>query len=414
MTESITFAAPLTLNNGVTIKNRFFKSAMSEQLSTKALLPAPSLAVLYRAWAQGGVGLITTGNVMISPDAMGEPRQVVLEQGVDLAPFEACAKAGTENGAHVWMQLNHPGKQIPNIINKKPVAPSAIPLGGGLEKIFNTPRELLSQEIDTIITRFAESAALAKQAGFTGVQIHGAHGYLVSQFLSPRHNQRTDKWGGSAENRMRFVLELYKAIREAVGVDYPVGIKLNSADFMKDGFSDNESMEVVEALAAVGINLIEISGGTYESPEMMGEHSKAPVKESTQRREAYFLEYAEKVRSRVDTTLVVTGGFRSGPAMNAALQSGATDMIGIARPLAVYPDLPNRLLNDPEFTVSIKRPTTGIKIIDLASALDIAWFEQQMHRIGKGKSVKPDLSPIRAAMGSLLTTGVHAFQKRRA
>lgn len=414
MTESITFADPLTLNNGVTIKNRFFKSAMSEQLSTKALLPAPSLAVLYRAWAQGGVGLITTGNVMISPDAMGEPRQVVLERGVDLTPFEACAKAGTENGAHVWMQLNHPGKQIPKILNKKPVAPSAIPLAGGLEKIFNTPRELLSQEIDTIISRFADSAALAKQAGFTGVQIHGAHGYLVSQFLSPRHNQRTDKWGGSAENRMRFVLELYKAIRDVVGDDYPIGIKLNSADFMKDGFSDEESMEVVEALASAGINLIEISGGTYESPEMMGGSASAPVKESTQRREAYFLEYAEKVRLRVSTALVVTGGFRSGTAMNAALRSGATDMIGIARPLAVYPDLPNRLLNDPEYTVSIKRPTTGIKIIDLASALDIAWFEQQMHRIGKGKPVKADLSPVRAAVGSLLTTGVHAFKKRRA
>jgi len=412
MNETANFASPLTLNNGVTIKNRFFKSAMSEQLSTKTHLPLPSLARLYRAWAQGGVGLIVTGNVMISPDAMGEPQQVVLEKGVDLTPFEECAKAGTENGAHIWMQLNHPGKQIPKILNKQPVGPSAIPLGRGLEKVFNTPRALTVNEILKIISRFADSAALAKKAGFTGVQIHGAHGYLVSQFLSPRHNQREDQWGGSAESRMRFVLELYQAIRLAVGDEFPVGIKLNSADFMKDGFSEGESMAVVEKLAEVGIDQIEISGGTYESPEMMG--SSVPVKDSTKKREAYFLEYAEKVRQRVSTSLVVTGGFRSGEGMNDALASGATDMIGIARPLAVYPDLPNRLLNDPMYTVSIKRPTTGIKVIDMASALDISWFEQQMHRIGNGKPVKENLSPLRAALGSLLTTGVHAFKQRRA
>lgn len=414
MSDTVNIGSPLRLNNGVDVKNRFFKSAMSEQQSTKALLPHASLARLYRAWAQGGVGLIVTGNVMIAKDAMGEPRQVVLEKGVDLAPFRACAQAGTENGAHLWMQLNHPGKQIPKFLNKSPVAPSAIPLEKGLEKIFNTPRALTESEIQDIIRRFADSAGLAKQAGFTGVQIHGAHGYLVSQFLSPRHNQRTDQWGGNAENRMRFVLEVYRAIRAEVGDGYPVSIKLNSADFMKDGFSEEDSMEVVKRLSAEGINLIEISGGTYESPEMMGEKAKAPKKASTQRREAYFLDYAEKVRAHTDVTLVVTGGFRSGTGMNEALGSGATDMIGIARPLAVYPDLANRYLNNPAYVVDIKRPTTGVKLLDMASALDISWFEQQMHRIGHGKTVNPELSPLKAAMGSLLTTGVHAFKQRRA
>ncbi|OUS30259.1 NADH oxidase [Gammaproteobacteria bacterium 45_16_T64] len=415
MSDTVNIASPITLNNGVTIKNRFFKSAMSEQQSTKALLPHASLARLYSAWAQGGVGLIVTGNVMIAKDAMGEPRQVVLEKGVDLAPFSACAKAGTENGAHIWMQLNHPGKQIPKFLNKQPVAPSAIPLERGLEKIFNTPRALTELEIEDIIRRFTDSAVLAKEAGFSGVQIHGAHGYLVSQFLSPRHNRRTDQWGGNAENRMRFVLEIYKAMRAAVGDHYPIGIKLNSADFMKDGFSEDDSMAVVEKLSEVGMNLIEISGGTYESPEMMGKDAKAePQKESTKKREAYFLDYAEKVRQHTASTLVVTGGFRSGVGMNDALSSGATDMIGIARPLAVYPDLVNRFISDPTYVVDIKRPTTGSKLLDMAAMLDISWFEQQMHRIGHGKPLKPNLSPLKAAMGSLLSTGVHAFKQRRA
>lgn len=410
MNVSVAVDSPLTLNNGFEIKNRFFKSAMSEQLGTRDHAPSEGLAKLYGTWADGGIGLMMTGNVMIDSNALGEPRNVVLEKGSSLSEFKRWAEAGQRNGAKLWMQLNHPGKQIPSFLNKKPVAPSAIPLGNGLEKVFATPRALEEHEILEIIQRFAISAALAKQAGFSGVQIHGAHGYLVSQFLSPRHNQRTDRWGGSAENRMRFVLEVYRAMRAAVGEEYPIGIKLNSADFMKDGFAEAESMAVFQALDNEGINLIEISGGTYESPEMMG----AGVRESTRKREAYFLEYAEQARGVVKTTLVVTGGFRSAEGMQEALGSGATDMIGMARPLTVYPDLPNRIIQDRTYKVEVQRPSTGLKAVDMAAMLDISWFEQQLHRLAKGKPSNKNLGAWSAAFHALLSTGVHTFQKRRA
>ena len=310
--------SPYTLRSGTKLKNRLFKSAMSEQLGDEKHNPKPGLAKLYHRWAEGGIGLSITGNIMVSRDALGEPKNVVLDEKSDLTIFRKWAEAGKHNGSHIWPQLNHPGKQIPSFLTKEPVAPSAIPLSRGLEKGFNTPRALTEQEILAIIAKFATSAKLAKDAGFTGVQIHGAHGYLVSQFLSPRHNQRNDQWGGSLENRMRFVLSVYHAIREQVGEHFPIGIKLNSADFMKGGFTEEDSMQVVQNLAEAGIDLIEISGGTYESPSMM---SGKKAKQSTLQREAYFLDYMEKVRKLVSTPLVVTGGFRSAPAMAEALES---------------------------------------------------------------------------------------------
>ena len=189
--------------------------------------------------------------------------------------------------------------------------------------------------------------------GFDGVQIHGAHGYLVNQFLSARHNHREDQWGGSIENRMRFVVEVYKAIRKEVGPKFSIGIKLNSADYMKGGFTPEESMQVLEKLGNMGIDLIEISGGTYESPSMVGDKVKA----STKAREAYFLDYAESARTLVKALLVVTGGFRSTQAMNAALQSGATDFIGLARPIAIDPEMPNKALADTNYSALVPSPS---------------------------------------------------------
>jgi len=410
MSNELTFATPFTLPQGQTLKNRFFKSAMSEQLGDRQHNPPSKLARLYRTWAEGGLGLAVTGNVMIERTALGEPKNVVLDTQSDLAAFRQWAEQGQVNGCQLWMQLNHPGKQIPSYLAKEPVAPSAISLGGGLEYAFNKPRALTEPEILDIIGKFATAARLAKETGFAGVQIHGAHGYLVSQFLSPRHNQRTDQWGGSAESRRRFVLELYRAIREAVGADFPVGIKLNSADFMKGGFTEEESMDVVKALADAGIDLIEISGGTYESPSMVG----YKIKDSTLQREAYFLEYAEKVRKLVATPIVVTGGFRSGRAMLQALNSGATDLIGLARPLAVQPDLPNRLLAEANYRIEMKRPSTGVNLVDRFSGLDIIWYEFQLERIAEGKRTKPDSSAWLAVVNTIGRMGVHAFAKRRA
>jgi len=399
-----------TLKNGQVIKNRLFKSAMSEQLGTPEHNPTSGLATLYSRWAQGGIGLAITGNIMIDRTALGEPKNVVLDEHSDLEPFKKWAKAGLQNNSQIWPQLNHPGKQVPNFICKEPVSPSAISLSGGLEKGFNTPRALTEPEILEIIQKFALSAKLSKEAGFSGVQIHGAHGYLVSQFLSPRHNQRKDQWGGSLENRMRFVLAVYHAIREEVGNNFPIGIKLNSADFMKGGFTEADSMEVVKALSNAGIDLIEISGGTYESPSMVGHK----VKESTLKREAYFLDYIEKVRELVDTPLVLTGGFRSSAAMQSALDGGATDLIGLARTTAVDPDFPNKLIDDASHKQDLRILTTGVKGVDKMAMLDIVWYEFQLARMAKGRLPKPNLSEWGVFFKTLASAGTYAFRKRRA
>lgn len=406
--SSIVPGTPFTLKNGTALKNRLVKSAMSEQLGDAGRNPAAGMERLYRAWADGGAGLLISGNIMVDRRFISEPKNVVLDDESDLAAFRRwTASTGT---TPFWAQLNHPGKQVPNIIAWEPVAPSAIGLKGSFQTSFNKPRALKEQEILDIVEMFARCAKLAKQVGFGGVQIHGAHGYLINQFLSPLHNQREDRWGGSLENRMRFVLEVYRAIRNAVGKDYPVAIKLNSADFMAGGFTESDSMQVVEALSRAGIDLIEVSGGTYESQAMSG----ANVAESTQKREAYFLSYAEEVRRRVNTPLMVTGGFRSGGAMSEALQSSATDLIGLSRPLAVDPAFPNKILERPDHRIVIDTISTGIKALDRLVLLNITWYEHQLAFIARGQSPRPHLSAWRSLLATLSSMGTQAFVRRRA
>lgn len=412
--NDVKLSSPLFLSPKTQIKNRFFKSAMSEQLGTKEHGPDERLNRLYHRWAQGGVGLAVTGNVMIDRTALGEGGNVALEDERHLDAFKAWAQAGTQNDTQLWMQLNHPGKQIPRYLGGRPVAPSAIPFEGDLGKIFLKPHALSEAEILEVITKFARGAALARKAGFTGVQMHGAHGYLISQFLSPRHNQRQDRWGGSLENRMRFVIETYRAIRSAVGADFPVGVKLNSADFQRGGFTREESMEVVQTIAQEGINLIEISGGTYESPAMTRPQAGGKkLKESTIKREAYFLEYAEQVRELTNTPLVVTGGFRSSAAMQSALSSGATDMIGVARPMAVEPNLPQLAIDDPDYSIVLNKVVTGIKKIDQMGFVELLWFQNQLVYMGAGRSPKKNLQPLVSLAKTLLGAGWSAFTKQR-
>lgn len=408
MAQDVTLIAqPLALPCGAVLKNRLGKSAMSETLGSRDNRVTPKLARLYQRWAQGGTGLLVTGNVMIDQRALGEPHNVVLENRRDMAALRAWAQAGTQDGTHLWMQLNHPGKQSPVLLSRQPVAPSAIGFSNpALKRFFATPRALTGEEIQDLIQRFARSAALAREAGFTGVQIHGAHGYLVSQFLSPLHNQRTDEWGGSLENRMRFVCEVYKAIRASVGDDFPVSIKLNSADFQRGGFTEEESMQVVETLGGLGMDLIEISGGTYEKPSMAGQGAR----ESTRQREAYFLDYAEKVRARVTTPLMVTGGFRTTEGMVAALASGATDMVGLARPLVLAPALSQDVLSGRDVISDVKPIRTGLKPVDDMAMMEVSWYTLQLDRISRGKAPQADAS----GLGSLLKVlGVVGWRRLR-
>ncbi len=378
------------LPNGTIIKNRLFKSAMSEGQGYKNGAPKESLINLYKVWAEGGLGISVTGNVMIDKRYLGEPGNVFIENEDNLAQLKAWAKAATLNNAACWVQLNHPGKQSPRGLNKENVAPSAIPFRTDMRAVFATPRALTIEEIKDIIQRFGTAAAIVKKAGFSGVQIHGAHGYLISQFLSPHHNVRNDEYGGNAENRRRFVVEVYQAMRANVGNDFPIGIKLNSADFQKGGFTEEESMETIKTLSDLGIDLIEISGGTYESPEMMVVNK---MKESTKSREAYFMDFATKVRKQIKTPLVVTGGFRSLNGMANAISSKDVDFVGIARSLAIEPDLPNRLLEGQEPQYVIKPRTTGIKMIDSSGILEIKWYADQMKRIGNGENPVPNENP---------------------
>ena len=384
---SLNLCDPFTLPCGAVIKNRFFKSAMSEALGTADHRPSAGLVRLYQTWAAGGIGVSVTGNVMIDRRALGEPGNVVIEDASDLPLLSEWAAAGGEGGSQLWVQLNHPGRQAPKGLNAETVAPAATPFSAQLKRFFATPRALERAEIVALIERFATAARVVKEAGFGGVQIHGAHGYLVSQFLSPLVNTRTDQWGGSATKRMHFVMELFQAIRAAVGGAFPLGIKLNSADFQRGGFAEEESIEVIRSLAAAGIDAVEISGGTYERP-VMSRGPQPAQKESTRQREAYFLEFARRVREASSVPLIVTGGFRSRAGMEAALRSGHLDLIGLARPLAMLPDLPNQLLAGSIEELATPPRTTGIKMIDRSGFLEVFWYARQLQRMARGEAPK--------------------------
>ena len=378
----------MILPNGSILKNRIAKSAMSENLSNKNNEPTATLIEVYKKWAQSGAGLLITGNIMIDSKAIGEPRNVVVENRKNFGMLKEWAESVKGTNTQLWAQINHPGRQAMEPINKDLKAPSAVPLKSGRRKdaTKKIPIALSESQILAIIESFGNTAIILKDAGFTGVQIHGAHGYLVSQFLSPYTNIRSDKWGGSLENRARFVTEVYRKIRSKVGGSFPIGIKLNSADFQKGGFSEEESIEVVKILSKEGIDLIEISGGTYEAPAMMGKRKK-----STIIREVYFMDYIEKARKITTTPLMLTGGFRTASVMKDSIASNQLDIIGIARPFAVYPNIGNEIFNESRTNFNTKIKKTGVKGID--GAMNIIWYEAQIKRLGKGKVPKPDLNP---------------------
>ncbi len=371
--------APLDLPCGLTLPNRLAKAALSEQLGDTQHAPSEQLMRLYQRWSRSGAGLLITGNVMVDRTAIGEPANVVVEGGRDLDKLRRWARAAKAEGALAIVQVNHPGRQVPVTVSRRPVAPSAVPLKG-MMGAFATPRALTVDEIHEIQERFARTSRVLVAAGFDGVQLHGAHGYLISQFLSPLANQRTDEYGGDPVNRRRFLLELVAKTREAIGPDRILSVKLNSADFQRGGFSEDESIEVARELAGAGIDLLEISGGTYEKAAMMG----VVRRESTRQREAYFLDFAEKLRAQVDVPLMVTGGFRTRAGMDDALSGGAVDVVGLGRPLAVEPEAPARLLSGEQAAIaSITEKRVGVRKLD--GMAETVWYTTQMWRMGDGK-----------------------------
>lgn len=398
----------LTLPNGTVINNRLAKAATSETLATYSNNPTPKHVQLYQRWAASGIGMIITGNIMIDRRALGEAGNVAIEDERDFSMLQQWAQGVTDQGSQLWAQLNHPGKQAIKGLNVRTISASAVPFNAEMQTMFATPDAATDAEIKDIIQRFGRSAAICKKAGFSGVQIHAAHGYLINQFLSPHHNLRDDHWGGSAEKRRNFLIEVYKAVRTEVGQDFPVAIKLNSADFQKGGFTEEESLATIQALATLGIDLIEISGGTYETGV-----AKSQQKASSAAREAFFLEFAEKVRHSVTTPLMVTGGFRSVEGMNNALASGALDLVGIARLMAIDPDAPQFLLNGQNSRYAVKPIKTGIKKIDSLGVMEVLWYALQLKRIAQGKPTRPNESGLWALLKSLLANGWGTYATKR-
>lgn len=413
MTKSL--ADPLTLPCGAVIPNRIAKAAMTEGLATPDGLPTPELERLYGVWSDGGAGMLLSGNIQIDRDHLERPGNVVIDREPDAAMQAALsrwAQAATRNGNHFWAQISHAGRQTQKLVNPHPKAPSAIKLGlpGGQ---FGEPVALEQHEIAEIVRRFAQCAAAVKAAGFTGVQLHAAHGYLLSQFLSPRSNQRSDDYGGSLENRARLLLESVAAIRAAVGPDFPVAVKLNSADFQKGGFAFEESLQVVSWLEQANVDLIEISGGTYEQPKLLGVEGVEPeeqqsVAQSTQEREAYFVDFALAMRAKVSVPLMVTGGFRLKKAMDQALASGAADLIGLGRPMCVMTDAPNRLLAGLEELPRYEKQLAllpdwlgflqKINMIKVMATFAVQyWYYAQIDRLGRLGRAEPELSVFKAS-----------------
>jgi 2,4-dienoyl-CoA reductase-like NADH-dependent reductase (Old Yellow Enzyme family) len=407
----------LILPCGKTLKNRICKSALTERIADGNNLVNQKHLNLYEKWAEGSVGTVLTGNVQVDKRYLESAGNVAIEKSNYKDQVELLKKwteVGTKNNTNLWMQISHAGRQTPGDLNMKPVAPSDI----GLKipgKKYGTPKPLTNEEIEDVIERFIFTAKVAQDTGFTGIQIHSAHGYLMSEFLSPDINKRNDEWGGSLENRSRILLRIINGCREALGDDYPISVKLNSADFQKGGFSAEDSSKVASMLSDAKLDLLEISGGTYEQPRLLGldtvsiNPKRSEIrKESTIAREAYFLAYTEEIKKVIDIPLMVTGGFRSRLAMETAINQGACEIVGIGRPLCSDPLSVKKLLDRsidvlPTFekTLSIGpgwlSQRSPFRLIQALNAFGIqSWFYSQIRRISEGLSPDLSLNPFKA------------------
>ena len=378
---------------------------MEENLAVQpGQYPGQKLFGLYRQWADGGAGMILSGNVMVDPSALTGPGGVVLQKGTDLAPFRQWAEIGKSGGGQFWLQISHPGRQLYKSMGEVAVSPSGVALNlGKFSSMFAPVRALEADEIGAIITRFADTAVAAEEAGFDGVQIHGAHGYLVSQFLSPLTNKRNDQWGGSLENRARFLLRIVDAVRGRVGPSFGVGIKLNSADFQRGGFDFDDAKQVVQSLKGKGVDCVELSGGSYESPAMQGNPADEVEQEQTSSsaaREAYFVDFAREIAKVADMPIMVTGGITKLAVAQAALaqddQGFGVQILGIARAMAANPDLPTDWKNGAHAEVSL--PQVGWSSAALKGLATMALTKAQIERMAKGKSAGDGGSPVVALL----------------
>ncbi len=366
----------IRLPNGVDLRNRIVKSAMSEALADASNCPTKELVQLYSIWGQSEAALLITGNIQIDRRCLEHAANLVLDEKAPVEKFSEIACAGKSDGARIIAQLSHAGRQTPEAINPNPLSISSVVLE--LEG-YGEPKPASEGDLADIIDKFAHAAQLAESAGFDGVQIHAAHGYLLSSSLSPKINNRTDHWGGSLENRARLLRFVLRQVRARVSKSFIVAVKLNSADFQKGGFEHADSIKVAKFLEQDGIDFLEVSGGNFETPvayQYSGENN------STRLREAYFLDYARDIKLALDIPVMVTGGFRSVKTMNDALAESATDLVGIARPFIIEPQFPSFLLNGTlESAPAIERSFPPSCHLPRGAALN--WFCHQLTLLGR-------------------------------
>ncbi|WP_299814388.1 NADH:flavin oxidoreductase/NADH oxidase family protein [uncultured Roseibium sp.] len=368
--------SPLTLPCGVILKNRIAKSAMSDSLGDGTGHPTAEQVRLYRHWAEGGTALAIVGEVQGTPSYAEKPGNLVLDEASDLERFRELARKGGANGMQLWLQLGHAGA-LAYAPTSTPRGPSALDLPG------LRCAEMTAEEIQQFPLLIARTARLAQQAGFGGVQIHAAHGFLLSQFLSPLFNRRSDAYGGPIANRMRLLLEAIEATRAAVGPEFPIGVKLNSSDQLEGGLSEDEALEVVAALENTSVDLIDISGGTY--------FPGAKAASDGAGRGPYFIGFAKRARTVTSKPLMLTGGFKTRAQAEDAVTEGATDVVGLARALALVPSLADQWkagkMPEPEFPRFSEAPEGGIT----------AWYTMRLTGIGSDAEM-PDASGLHEAI----------------
>ena len=338
-------AAPLALPCGAVLANRIAKAAMSEGYADAAGRPTPRLEALYRRWAHSGAGLLLSGNIQVDPTHLERPLNVVVSEASGSAALARMAAAGASGGMHFWAQISHTGRQVDAKINAAPLSASDVEIdvmrGVGFD--FARPRAMTEDEIRAAIDQFAFTAKMVKAAGFTGVQLHAAHGYLLSQSLSPFFNRRADEFGGPIENRMKILLAVYRAVRSAVGAKFPVLIKINSRDYLEHGLVPEETALVCRALQDAGIDLVELSGGTMASDPRF-----SPIRAGrfdAPEREAWFRADAAVIKAALTVPVALVGGVRTPQTALALIKEGVCEMIALSRPLIREPGLIARWQN---------------------------------------------------------------------
>lgn len=378
--SEIALGQALELPCGVRLKNRIIKSAMSDSLGDGAGNPTEAQMRLYERWSEGGAALSLIGEVQICPDFPEKPGNLVLVPDADLQSLQALARRGSVNGAQLWPQLGHAGA-LSHAPTSQPKGPSALEVEG------LQCGELSLAEIQALPALYASAASLAKQVGFGGVQIHAGHGFLLSQFLSPLFNQRTDAYGGAIANRFRLIGEVIEAVRSAVGYAFPIGIKMNSSDQLVGGLTEHDALAVIELLDQSSVDLIDISGGTY----FPGAPSSS---DSSATRGPYFTHFAKRAKAVTSIPIMVTGGFKTREQALAVIERGEADAIGIARAMVLAPNLANEWLShhshDPSFPAfDAPVPPGGIT----------AWYSMRLTALGHDKEASFDLN-LNAALSA--------------